>query len=74
MYFKTNKELTLAEFGVIATMIGLPSADYVTVDELAQLSADNIEVTGDILESLIAKGYVLTNSSKSPPGYLLDIQ
>lgn len=64
MYFRTSKDLSLEEFGVMATMIGLPTADYVTAEELTNFSTDGIDTINNILESLVAKGYVLKLSDR----------
>ena len=64
MILQMDKDLTLEEMGVVATMINLPVADYVTAEYLAELSTDSVEKINRILASLMEKGYVLSIEGK----------
>lgn len=64
MILHIDKDLTLEEMGLYATMVNLPSADYTSAEYLATLSTDNVDKIKDILSSLIAKGYVLSLNDK----------
>lgn len=64
MILQMDKDLTLEEMGVVATMINLPVADYATAESLAALSTDSVDKINGILDSLIKKGYVLIINGK----------
>ena len=64
MILQMDKDLTLEEMGVVATMINLPVADYATAEYLAELSTDSVKKINRILASLMEKGYVLSIEGK----------
>ena len=64
MILQMDKDLTLEEMGVVATMINLPVADYATAENLAALSTDSVDKINSILDSLVKKGYVLIINDK----------
>ena len=64
MILQMDKDLSLEEMGVFATMVNLPEADYTTEDYLAEQSSDKAEYIETLLCSLLEKGYVLKIGEK----------
>ena len=58
MVLQMDKELTLEELGLYATMVNRFDANGVGAEYLASLSTDSVEKVNELLEGLMVKGYV----------------
>lgn len=64
MILPMDKDLTLEELGLLATMINLPEADYCNIAFLAKLSNDSQAKIRNLMHNLISKHYVITLNNK----------
>lgn len=54
-----NCNLNLDERGLLSTMVNLPEADYVDINQLSVITNTSIHKLNKIVASLVDKGYLL---------------
>ena len=54
-----DSELNLNEIGLLSTMLNIPEYDYVTIDELCNMSSDSNQDIIQTLEKLQTKNYII---------------
>lgn len=64
MILPMDRELSLEELGLLATMINLPEADYCNTALIADLSQDSETKIKKLMVNLVEKGYVFTLGGK----------
>lgn len=59
-----DSELNLNEIGLLSTMLNIPEYDYVTIDELCNMSSDSNQDIIQTLENLQTKNYIIIINDK----------